>query len=138
MSLLMHAICYTHLIFIMLSHFLHYQNLSTEIKTPSLLLLLSCNISLNSGPPHMDHPSGSNEWDVFKARGLQFTHININCLLLKIEELCCIVCLSSAVLNGISESKLDNSIFDLEIEIDGYMSFDRNGRGGGVTLKLFL
>ena len=138
MSLLMHAICYTHLIFMNLSHFLHYQNLSTEIKTPFLLLLLSCDISLNSGPPHMDHPSGSNEWDAFKARGLQFTHININSLLLKIEELCHIVCLSSAVLNGISESKLGNSIFDLEIEIDGCMSFDRNGQGGAVTLKLFL
>ena len=44
----------------MLSHFLHYQNLRTEIKTPALLLLLSCDISLNSGPPQMDHPSGSN------------------------------------------------------------------------------
>ena len=30
------AICYTHLIFIMLSCFLRYQNLSTKIKTPSL------------------------------------------------------------------------------------------------------
>ena len=33
---LMHAICYTYLIFIMLSYSLRYQNLSTEIKTPSL------------------------------------------------------------------------------------------------------
>ena len=36
MNPLMHAMFYTHLIFIMLSHSLHYQNLSTEIKTPSL------------------------------------------------------------------------------------------------------
>ena len=36
MNPLMHAICYTHLIFIMLSYSLRYQNLSTEIKTPSL------------------------------------------------------------------------------------------------------
>ena len=35
-ELLMHAICCTHLIFIILSYSLRYQNLSTEIKTPSL------------------------------------------------------------------------------------------------------
>ena len=36
LSLLMHVICYTHFIFIILSHFLCHQNLSTEINTPSL------------------------------------------------------------------------------------------------------
>ena len=35
MNLLMHAICYTHLTFIMLPYSLGYQNLSTEIKSPS-------------------------------------------------------------------------------------------------------
>ena len=36
MSLLTQAICYTHFTFTILSHFLLYQNLSTEIKTPFL------------------------------------------------------------------------------------------------------
>ena len=64
MNLLMHAICYTYLIFIMLSHFLHYQNLSTEITTP----FLNCYCYFRSiGPSHMNHPSGNNECDVFKA-----------------------------------------------------------------------
>ena len=81
-----------------------------------LALLHSGNISLNPGPPHMHQHSGNNGWDVFKDRGLHFIDININVI-------------------GISESKLDNSIFDSEIEIDCYniLSFDRNRHGGGVA-----
>ena len=80
----------------------------------------------------MNQTSGNNKWGVFKAGGLHFIHININSLLPKIEELCHIACLSNAVVIGISESKLDNSIFNLEIEIDGYniLHFDRNTEEG--------
>ena len=83
----------------------------------------------------MNRTSVNNEGDVFKARGLHFIHININRLLPKIEELRRIACLSNAAVIGISESKLDNSIFDLEIEIDGYniLIFDKNRHGGGVA-----
>ena len=79
--------------------------------------------------------SDNNEWDVFKGRGLHFIHININSLLPKIEELCRIACLSNAAVIRISELKLNSSLFDLEIEIDGYniLRFDRNRHGGGVT-----
>ena len=72
---------------------------------------------------------------VFKARGLYFIHININSLLPKIEELRRIACLSSAAVTGISESKLDHSLFDSEIETDGYdiLCFDRNRDEGGVA-----
>ena len=34
----------------------------------------------------MDQPSGNNERNVFKARGLHFIHINVNSLSNKIEE----------------------------------------------------
>ena len=46
----------------------------------------------------------------------------------KIEELRRIACQSKAAVIGILESKSDNSIFDSEIEIDGYntLRFDRN------------
>ena len=59
----------------------------------------------------------------------------MNSLLPKIEELPCIACLSNAVVIGISESKLDNSTFDSEIEIDGYntLRFDRNRHGWRVV-----
>ena len=56
----------------------------------------------------------------------------------KIKELRRITGLSNAAAIGISESKLDNSIFDSEIEIDGYnsLSFDRNRHGGGVACNV--
>ena len=72
---------------------------------------------------------------VFKTRGLHFIHININSLLPTIEELRRIAWLSNAAVPGISESKLDNSIFHLDIEIDGYniLRFDRNRHRGRVA-----
>ena len=108
-----------------------YRNKDSFFK---FLLLLSDDISLNPGPSHMNQTSVSNEWDVFKARGDHFIHINIKSFLTK-EELRRIACLSNAAFIGISESKLDNSIFDLEIETDGYniLRFDRNKHGGGVA-----
>ena len=94
-----------------------------------MLLLLSGDISLNPDPSHINQTSDNNEWDVSKARGLHLIHINIKSLLPKIEEFRRIACQSNAALIGISESKLDNSIFDLEIENDGYntLHFDRVG-----------
>ena len=58
----------------------------------------------------MNQPSCNNEWDVFKTRGPHFIHININSLLNKIEELCCIACLSNRAVIGISELKVGNVI----------------------------
>ena len=109
-----------------------YRNKDSFFK---LLLLLSGDVSLNPGPSHINQTSDNNEWDVLKARGLHFIHININGLLPKIEELSSIACQSNAAVIGISESKLDNFIFISEIEIDGYniLSFDRNRHGRGVT-----
>ena len=102
-----------------------YKNKDSLLR---LLLLLSGDISLKPCPFHIKQASDYNEWEVFKAQGLYFIHININSLLPKIEELSCIACHSNAAVIGISESKSDNSTFDLEIEIDGYnnLRFDRN------------
>ena len=118
-------------VFFALSKF-KYRNKDSFFK---LLLLLSGDISLNPGPSHIKQTSDNNEWDVFKARGLHFIHININSLLPKIEELHRIACQYNAAVIGISESKLGNSIFDSDIEIDGYntLRFDRNRHGGGVA-----
>ena len=100
-----------------------------------MLPLLSGDISSNTGPSHINQTSDNNELNVFKARGFHFIHININSLFAKIEELCRIAGQSNAAAIGISESKLDNSIFDLEIEIDGYniLHFNRNRHGGRVA-----
>ena len=70
----------------------------------------------------------------FTPEGHHSIHININSLLPKIEELRRFVFLSNTAVIGISESKLDNSIFDLEIEIDGYniLRFDKKRHVGGL------
>ena len=59
--------------------------------------------------------------------------MNINSLLPKIDELREIVKISNPTVIGITETKLDNSIGDSEISIDGYCAIrrDRNRKGGG-------
>jgi hypothetical protein len=74
-------------------------------------------------------------WLPFSNRGLHFLHININSLLSKIDEVREIAKKSRAVVIGISESKLDKSVLDGEVFIDGYevIRSDRNRNGGGVA-----
>ena len=100
-----------------------------------LLLLLSGDISLNSGPFHNLQPLNHDGWNIFKHRGLHFLHLNINILLSKIDELRHIARLTSAAVIGISESKLDHSVLTSEIQIDEYdlLRCDRNRHGGGVA-----
>ena len=70
-----------------------------------------------------------------QKRGLHFLHLNINSLLPKIDELRLIAKNSNPAIIGITESKLDKSILDNEIKIDGYelKRSDRNRQGGGVA-----
>ena len=74
-------------------------------------------------------------WSPFSKHGLHFLHININSILPKIEELRQIAKLSDASIIGISESKLDETVLEGEICIDGYklIRADRNRIGGGVA-----
>ena len=119
-----------------ISHFsiwkLKYKNSNSFSQ---LLLLLSGNISLN--PRHVDQGTlqCSNEWNVFKNRGLHFIHLNINSLLSKIEELCFIAQFTNAAVIGICESKLDASVLEQDISIDNYkiLRCDRNRHRGGVA-----
>ena len=62
-------------------------------------------------------------------------HLNINNLLPKTEELRQIAKLTNAVVLGISESKLDESVLEPEIHIDNYETLRcvRNRHGGGVA-----
>ena len=111
---------------------LKYRNLNSYFH---LLILLSGDISLNTGLTHQHKFQCLNEWNIFKSRGLHFTHLNINSLLPKIEELRIIAKSSNAAIIDISESKLDESVLEPEIEIDDYkiLRFDRNRQGGGVA-----
>ena len=64
--------------------------------------------------------SSIDNWKVFNKRGLHLIHLNINSLLSKIDELRAIAKKSRATVIGITESELDESVTDGEINIDGY------------------
>ena len=53
-------------------------------------------------------------------KGLHFLHININSLLPKIDELKCTANKTKAAIIGITESKLDHTVPDLEFNLPGY------------------
>ena len=85
--------------------------------------------------PNLDTSSSTDNWKVFNKRGLYLIHLNINSIISKIDELCIIAKKSRASVIGITESKLDETILDEEINIDGYelARSDRNRHGGGVV-----
>ena len=89
-------------------------------------------------PPNLDDSNKNLDdetWNKFNERGLHFIHLNINSLLPKIYELRQIASKTNAAVIGITESKLDDTVLDAEIEIDGYSlaRSDRNRHGGGVV-----
>ena len=93
-----------------------------------ILLILSGDISLNPGPVYNSQSSCSNEWNVFKAKGIHLIHLNVNSLLPKIDEIRYIAAHTNATVIGISESKLDETILQSEIQISNYelLRCDRN------------
>ena len=111
---------------------LKYRNLNSFFH---LLILLSGNISLNTGPNHQHKLQCLNKYNIFISRGLHFIHLNINSLLPKIEELQIIAKSTNATNIGISESKLDESVFKPEIQIDDHkiLQCDRNRHGGCIA-----
>ena len=68
-------------------------------------------------------------------KGLHFLHINVNSLLTKIKEIRLIAKNSKANVIGIAETKLDGTIFNAEVYIEGYsiVRWDRDRKGGGVA-----
>ena len=109
---------------------LREMNDKDHIKCFRLILLLSGDINLNPGPTQI-----SETWSVFKKRGLHFVHLNINSLPSKIEELRQIAKNTASAVIGLSETKLDKTIFDSEVSIPNYSLIrkDRNRKGGGVA-----
>ena len=77
-----------------------------------MILLLSGDINLNPSPTQI-----SKTWSVFKKQGLHFVHLDINSLPSKIEELRQIAKDTNSAVIGLSETKLDKTIFDSEISI---------------------
>ena len=95
---------------------------------------MSGDISLNPRPVNW-HQIKNHKFEVFTRKGLHFIHLNINGLLPKIDELRYIAKNSNAAVIGISETKLDNTVYDSEVAVDGYniVRNDKNRKGGGVA-----
>ena len=109
---------------------LREMNYKDHTKFFRLILLLSGDMNLNPGPTQI-----SETWSVFKKRGLHFVHLNINSLSSKIEELRQIAKNTNSAVIGLSETKLDKTIFDSEVSIPNYSLIrkDRNRKSGGVA-----
>ena len=99
-----------------------------------ILLILSGDISLNPRPCQTQL-NDDKTWDPLKTKGLHFCHLNVNSLLSKIDEIRDIANRIKPAVLGITESKLDSFVTNMEEIINGY-SIIRNGRnrhGGGVA-----
>ena len=99
-----------------------------------MILILSGGIKLNPGPVNR-HQIKKEDFEVFNKKGLHFMHLNINSLLNKIDKLRYIASSSNAAVIGITETKLDNTVYDFEIAVDCYniVQNDRKRKGGGVA-----
>ena len=73
-----------------------------------------------------------------KKAGRKYLHLNVNGLLSIIEEIRIILREIKPDIFAISETKLDGSVSDSEIHIDGYIPErnDRNRHGGGVCIDV--
>ena len=88
-----------------------------------ILLPLLGDTSLNPGPKNNLQPFDSYEWNVSKLKGLQLIHLNINSFLRKTDGLQYIANSSNAAITGISDSKLNESVLQSEIQINNYNQF---------------
>ena len=97
-------------------------------------LLLSGNINLNLGPVTR-HQLKDPKFEGFNNKGLHLIHLNINNLLTKIDELRNLAKCSNTAVIGKTETKLDNTVYNSEVAIDGYniVRNDRNRKGGDVA-----
>ena len=76
-----------------------------------MVLILSGDIKLNPGPVTR-HQINDPKFEAFNNKGLHFIHLNINSLLPKIDELCKIGKCSNAAVIGMTETKLDNTVYN--------------------------
>jgi len=100
------------------------------------LLLLAGDIESNPGEIFLENATHPNDkFQPFKKCGMHFTHININSILPKIDELRLVATETKCVVISVSETKLDETIQDEEISIQGYnlIRKDRKRTGGGVA-----
>ena len=74
--------------------------------------------------------------DALRGKGLLFIHANVRSLLPKLPEIKLFLNRTKAAILAISETWLDNTVTDAELNVDGYsvLRKDRNRHGGGVCM----
>ena len=106
-----------------------------KYKDHTSFYLLLGDVSLNPGPVQISQAVNTNILETLNKKGLYFFHISTNSLLPKINESKYIANKTQAAIIGITESKLDHTVPDLEVNLPGYdiLRCDRNTNGGGVA-----
>ena len=99
------------------------------------LLLFLGDVSLNPGLVQRSPDISSTIWEPLNKKCLHFLHININSLLSKKGEIRCITNKTKAAIIAITESKLDHTVPDSEVNFPGYdiLRCGRNRNGVGVA-----
>ena len=97
------------------------------------MLLLSGDISLNPSPSQMQFID-EKTWEPFNVNA-RFIFLPFKCLLSKIDELRDKTNYIKPAILGITESKLDSSVTNAEVNINGYSLIrnNRNRNGGGAA-----
>ena len=90
------------------------------MTNPFIIYCLYFQISLNPGPVYNSQSFCSNEWNVFKAKGIHLIHLNVNCLLPKIDKNLYPAARTNVAVIVIFESMLDETILQLQIQISNY------------------
>lgn len=115
----------------------------------SLQYEVECDDNLGTGISDIDpneenisnpRPSeaGSEIFECFKRKGLHIIHVNSRSIIYKMEEIKVLALKTKAAVICITETWLDNSVINSEIEIPGYnvIRKDRNKNGGGVCMYI--
>ena len=84
-----------------------------------MILILSGNIKLNPGVADWNQIK-KEDFEVFNNKGLHFMHLNISSLLNEIDELGHFARSSNAAIIGITGTKVDKTVYDSEVTVDGY------------------
>ena len=102
------------------------------------LYLLLCGDVHPCPGPMGNHCSDYMYYKCFEKKGLHFVHLNIRSLLPKLDELRILARNIRAACICITETWLDNTVFDSEIQIAGYdiRRKDRSRHGGGVCIYI--
>ena len=102
----------------------------TSLDLPSQFDTSSITFTEEPAPPSVEHP-------LFTPKYLSFSHLNVQCLPTKLDEILNYLNnIKEPFALGLSETWLDNSVTDASISPKGYQVYRRdrpNKRGGGIV-----